>query len=448
MKYIRIPNHFTKRHCMTADGGVVFLENHRARYTHFRNGFFMNKHPFLFSILVLSLITICIETDISAPSFPDMSVYFKVSEGVIQYTIAINFLGFCLASLLYGALSDSYGRRSIMIIGNAIMVVGAVGCVFMPRVEWLLVARFIQGVGASTSAVVAFAMMADVYQGAEAVRRIGIMNSLVTTFMAVAPVAGSFINQAIGWRGNYAAVAIVSLLSWVFIALFLPETRVERSRFCLKQLGADYKKLFSNRPFMQSSCVPSLLCATYFAFIACASFLYIKTVGLTIYGYALHQGIIIGLFSIVSMFSGSIVERMGKKRAIAFGVYACAGGMVGLLLTSLLSPHRALFITLFMGIVAIGDAIVYPLIFSLSLEIFPDMKGVASSAIMAMRSFLIFAFVGLMGTVYNDELISYVCVGGLGFMPMCYFLYKFYQAGFLNEAEGAEHPDAKIAAVS
>ena len=415
---------------------------------HFRNGFFMNKHAFLFPILILSLITVCIETDISAPSFPDISDYFKVSEGVIQYTIAVNFLGFCLASLLYGALSDSYGRRSIMVIGNAIMVVGAVACVFVPSVEWLLAARFIQGVGASTSLVVAFAMMADVYQGAEVVRRIGIMNSSLTTFMAIAPVAGSFINQVVGWRGNYAVVAIVSLLSWILIALFLPETRAERSTFCLKQLGADYKRLCLSKTFMQASYVPSLLCAIYLAFIACASFLYIKTVGLTIYGYALHQGIIIGLFSIVSMFSGSIVERMGKKRAIAFGVCSCASGMVGLLLTSLFFPHTALFITIFMSIVAVGDAIVYPVIFALSLEIFPDMKGVASSAIMAVRAFLISAFVGLMGTVYNDELISYVCVGVLGFMPMCYFLYKLYKTGFLNETEIAEHPDTKIAAVS
>ena len=94
------------------------------------------------------------------------------------------------------------------------------------------------------------------------------------------------------------------------------------------------------------------------------------------------------------------------------------------------------------------DAIVYPVIFSLSLEIFPNMKGVASSAIMSVRSFLIFVFVGLMGTVYNDELISYVCVGFLGFIPMCYFLYRIYKAGLLSEVVSLPLEDIKIAARS
>ncbi len=317
----------------------------------------MKKYTYLFPILILSLVTICIETDISAPSFPDMSAYFNVSEGLIQYTIATNFLGFCIASLFYGALSDSYGRRPVMVIGNAIMVVGAIGCVFAPTIDWLLFARFIQGLGASTSLVVAFAMMADAYQGDEVVRRIGVMNSALTTFMAIAPVAGSFINQAVGWRGNYTVVALVSLLSWVLIVLFLPETRVERSTFCLKQLMKDYKVLFSSKPFMHTSYVPNLLCAIYLSFIACASFLYIKTVGLTIYGYAMHQGTIIGLFAIVSLFSGHIINYIGKKPAIAFGIYACAVGMVGLLVTSFFAPYTAILITVFMSIVAIGDAV-------------------------------------------------------------------------------------------
>jgi DHA1 family bicyclomycin/chloramphenicol resistance-like MFS transporter len=86
-----------------------------------------------------------------------------------------------------------------------------------------------------------------------------------------------------------------------------------------------------------------------------------------------------------------------------------------------------------MVLAAIGDAIVYAIIFALSLEIFPDHKGVASSAIMSARAFIIFAFVGLMGNVYNDELISYAWVCLLIFTPTCYFVFKLFQSGFLKE---------------
>lgn len=94
-------------------------------------------------------------------------------------------------------------------------------------------------------------------------------------------------------------------------------------------------------------------------------------------------------------------------------------------------------LTLSMVIVAVGDAIVYALVFSLSLEIFPDLKGVVSSAIMSLRAFLIFAFVGLMGNVYNDDLSSYAFVCLLIFAPTAYCLIRLYQVGFLDESTSA-----------
>ncbi|MES2252728.1 MAG: multidrug effflux MFS transporter [Pseudomonadota bacterium] len=392
----------------------------------------------LFPLLILSLIVCCIETDMSAPSFPDMSKHFNVSEGMIQYTIAVNFLGFCFASLLYGALSDSYGRRPIMVIGNALMVVGALGCVWSPSIEMLLAARFIQGIGASASAVVVFAMIADTYQGTESLKRIGIMNSALTIFMSVAPIAGSFINQAIGWRGNYAVVAFLSLVSWLLLVFFLPETRHERSAFSVGKLVRDYKRVFSNKTFIHASSVPSLLCAAYMAFIACAAFLYTKTFGLSLNGYALHQGIIVASFSVMSIFAGGLMSRLGKRKSVAVGMGFFTTGMLCILALGLMGSHAAIFVTIAMMLVAFGDAIVYAIIFTLSLEIFPEHKGVASSAIMSVRAFLVFAFVGLMGNVYNDELISYAWVCSLVFVPTCWCVFKLFQSGFLNETQSDE----------
>ncbi len=133
--------------------------------------------PFIF---VISLLTCCIEIDISVPSFPDISRYFNISDSLTQMTVAVNFLGFCLSSIVYGPLSDCYGRRNVMLIGNAIMLIGAIFCVFVNSIEMLLLSRFVQGFGASTSAVIVFAMIADVYDRNKAAKIIGIMNSLIT----------------------------------------------------------------------------------------------------------------------------------------------------------------------------------------------------------------------------------------------------------------------------
>jgi MFS transporter, DHA1 family, multidrug resistance protein len=228
-------------------------------------------------LLILSLITCCIEIDISVPGFPDMAKFFNVSEGAIQLTIAYNFLGFCLAGLFYGPLSDCYGRRKMMILGNGLLLIGAVGCAFAPSLFILFVSRFIQGLGASASAVVVFAMIADAYTGEKAIKLIGIMNSALTVLMAIAPIIGSFINQAVGWRGNYAIVATMSLISWLLLVFLLPETKKEFEPFHVNKVLNNYKTLFCNAKFLKSSLIPSLQCSAYFSFVACGVFLYTET---------------------------------------------------------------------------------------------------------------------------------------------------------------------------
>jgi DHA1 family bicyclomycin/chloramphenicol resistance-like MFS transporter len=354
-------------------------------------------------LLIVSLIACCIEVDISAPSFPEMSDYFGVSDGIIQLTIAYNFLGFCLSGLFYGPLSECFGRRRVMIAGNAIMLIGATGCVFAPSIDWLLLSRFIQGLGASTAAVIVFAMIADAYEGSQSVKLIGIMNSVLTILMAIAPIAGGFINKAVGWRGNYMTVAIITLLSWILLFLLLPETKTSREKLDLKKVFKDYGKLFSSQQFLSTALVPSLLCSAYMAFIACGAFLYMETYGLSILTYALHQGCVIASFSVISLFSGSITQRFGAKRCVVLGSIICAVAAFGLVVQGQLLPHTVYLMTSLMSVFCIGLALCYSVIFSASLSIFPEIKGTAASAIMSMRSLCVSLVVAASSYFYDGK---------------------------------------------
>ncbi|MBA8755792.1 multidrug effflux MFS transporter [Wolbachia pipientis] len=358
--------------------------------------------PFL---LILSLIAKFIEIDISVPSFPDMVHYFNVSEGTIQLTIAYNFLGFCIGGLFFGPLSECYGRRRIMIIGNTLLLVGAVGCVFAPSIFWLLISRFVQGLGVSTSVVV-FAIVADSYKGDEAVKFIGIMNSVLTVVMAIAPVLGSFINEIVGWRGNYATVAILCLISWVLLLLALPETKKDRDIFSLKKTIKDYRKLLSNPRFVTLSLMSSLFSAAYMSFITCGPFLYMKTFGLSSTIYALHQGAIVGCFSLISLFAGKILQKLGEIWCVISGTSVGAIGSLLLVIFSIIVPHSFYLVTLSMIIFSIGCAICQPVIFNASINVFPKIKGTASSALSFIRAFIMAIFIGLTSYIYNGQTIS------------------------------------------
>ncbi|MBV2145971.1 multidrug effflux MFS transporter [Wolbachia endosymbiont of Listronotus oregonensis] len=358
--------------------------------------------PFL---LILSLIAKFIEIDISVPSFPDMVHYFNVSEGTIQLTIAYNFLGFCIGGLFFGPLSECYGRRRIMIIGNTLLLIGAVGCVFAPSIFWLLISRFVQGIGVSTSVVV-FAIVADSYKGDEAVKFIGIMNSVLTVVMAIAPVLGSFINEIVGWRGNYATVAILCLISWVLLLFLLPETKKDRDAFSLKKIMKDYRKLLSSPRFVTLSLMSSLFSAAYMSFITCGPFLYMETFGLSSTIYALHQGAIVGCFSLISLFAGKILQKLGAIWCVISGTSVGAIGSLLLVIFSIIVPHSFYLVTLSMIIFSIGCAICQPVIFNASINVFPEIKGTASSAVSFIRAFIMAIFIGLTSYVYNGQAIS------------------------------------------
>ncbi len=357
-------------------------------------------------LLVISLLTCCVEVDISVPSFPDISDYFNISDGLTQMTIALNFFGFCLSSVFYGPLSDSFGRRKVMIIGNAIMMLGACGCAFSDSIEFLLFARLIQGIGAGTSAVVVFAMVADVYNAEKSAKLIGMMNSMITVFMSAAPIAGSFINKSLGWRGNYTTIAMISVISWIMLYCWLPETKPTLEKFELKKIRKDYTKLLFSKEFFCASITPSLVYGGWMSFVACGSFLYMETYKLPIMYYALHQGAIIGVFCITSLYCGQINNFVGIKNSVIYGTILVMFGAILLLTTAIMFDSAPYMTTISMTIFGIGAATTYPVIFAKSMDLFPDIKGTASSAIMALRSLICSIFVAISSYLYSGDLLT------------------------------------------
>ncbi len=379
-------------------------------------------HP---SLYIIALIACCIEVDISVPSFPNLVAYFNTTESLAQYTVSINFLGFFISALIIGPLADAYGRRPIMIIGNAILMIGALGCVWAPTIPTLLLARFIQGLGAATSAVVVFAMIADTCKGNKATQLIGLMNCVLTCFIAVSPIAGSYLNEAFGWRGSYAVVAFICVISWGLLILALPETLTIKKPFHLKKLFSDAKKLLKSKIFLQTSIAPSLLYASYISFITCASFLYMQTFKLSLHLYALHQALVVAIFALVSLFSGTILKHIGSSKCVGLGIGLSTLGALAFLLVSIICSS-AFLTTLTVSIFSIGFALFYPTVFTASLEIFPDIKGSATSLIMSKRAVIVALATWVMGYFYNGNstrvaLIMTISVGFSSLVSVSYY---------------------------
>lgn len=358
---------------------------------------------FLPFLLIFAMLNSCIELEISAPSFPEIMHHFSVAENIVGMTITYNLVGFCLASIIYGPLSEYYGRRKIMIIGNGILVIGAVGCVLANSIEFLLISRFIQGVGAATSAVVVSAIIADSYSHDRAANLYGIMNAIFTTIMSMAPIIGAFLTMYVGFRGNYGFVALICVSSWILLLKYLPETLKKEdrsSKFGLMEVLSNYKKLLSSRLFVAATIVPSLLYCCYLSFVAVAPFVYMNEFELSLLGYTIHQGIAVFAFAVISIIAGRVTKLCGAKNIIYFSLILCFVGSFLMVLA-----YDEYIFTLAVSIFYIGSAFLYPIIFASSLEIFPEIKGTASSAIMSIRYLLCSFATAITITLYNGHFI-------------------------------------------
>jgi DHA1 family bicyclomycin/chloramphenicol resistance-like MFS transporter len=381
----------------------------------------------LYWLIIITLLGCEMELDISVPSFPEMMRYFAVSESMIQYTISANFLGFCLASLVYGPVSEATGRRIWMLIGSSLFLIGALGCVFSPSIEWLILARFIQGVGASSALVLGFTMIVDYYRSDQVTNYIGKINAISTLFLAFAPIVGGLLNKYFSWRANFIFIAALAALSWVLIVKMLPETLQHKKTITFKNVFNDYLRLIKSKNFMIYSLVPNLLVAGYLTYLGSTAFYYIKSCEISVIEFAIHQGIVVAGFSVMSFYTGKITNKLGANNAAILGAILCVLGSLLLLLAAYYLPFQAYLVTITMCLVAIGAAFTMSVTFAQSLEFFPDLKGIASSFIQASRLLISALTVAFAGEIYDGTMLpvaSILSICNITALILTFVIYK------------------------
>lgn len=366
----------------------------------------MKLSKFFPYLLIFSGIAAAIEIDLSLPSFPDIARAFSVSEDVVEGTISLNFLGFCLSSLLYGPLSDRFGRRPILILATLLFFIGSLSCALAPTIEMILFSRFIQGLGAAGSFVIIFTMISDAYKDNEATYWVGMFNAILTGVMALAPILGGYLNFWFGWSAAYSFVAFITLVQLTLLFFYLPETRKGQS-IQLKEVLKDYSQLLSSFRFMQGSLAPTLVAGGYMAFISVIPFLYRDQLGMSLSQFSWHQAAVIASFSLMSYYANQIAIYFGDTRSALIGSFISVLSTSIVFVFSTLTEIPSVWITTpLMCLFAASCAVPFAIIFSGSLSVMPEKNGPASSLLMSMRTFVCAFTVQLAGFLYNGALFS------------------------------------------
>ncbi|SOD99088.1 multidrug effflux MFS transporter [Caenispirillum bisanense] len=320
-------------------------------------------------------------TDLYLPSLPDMTRAFDTSVSMVQLTLSVFAAGFAFGMLVYGPLSDRFGRRPLLIGGAALYVAASVVCMVAPSIEALLVGRFLQAIGACAGPVIGRAVVRDVYDRTEAARMLSYMASAMALAPAVAPMIGGALHAGFGWRANFVALTVFGIAVTVATWAMLRETNAHRDPLATRpsRLAANFGYLLKSRVFMGHTLCVALGFAGLFSFISGSSFVVIDVLGVDpqYFGFAFMAvvvGYITGAFG-----GGRLSGRLGIERLLAFGSLVAALAGVAAAGLAWAGVETVVAVILPVSIYFFGAAVLMPNGTAGAISPFPRMAGTASS---------------------------------------------------------------------
>lgn len=291
-----------------------------------------------FITMIASLMAInAIAIDIMLPALPDMGASLGVaSENARQYVLTSYFLGFGLAQLVFGPLADRFGRKLPLQVGMGIYVVAAVAAIMVTDFDMLLAARFVQGVGAASTRVLAVAIVRDLFGGR---RMAEVMSLVMMVFMAapvIAPAAGQIIILVADWHMIFLFMAVTCAAIMLWVGLRLPETLPvdRRAPLAPGKVAMAFITVVTDRISFCYALATMVVFGSLFGFIAAAQQIYVGIYGLGVW-FPVAFAIIAGVMAASSYVNSRLVQRFGMRRLshgalIAYAVATLAWWLLSL----------------------------------------------------------------------------------------------------------------------
>ena len=319
--------------------------------------------------------------DTYLPSFPAIQREFAVTPLEVQQTLTAYLVAFAMMTLFHGALSDSFGRRPVILACLVIYVLGSIGCTFAQSFPQLLFFRGAQGFSAGVGWVVGRAIVRESFPGHDAQRLLSLITMIFGLAPAAAPVIGGWLQSAFGWRAVFAFLTLFGALQLAVCWRALPETlsREKRQPFAPAPLFKTYFRLASS-PRLALLCLAAAFnFAGFFLYVAAAPAVIYGLLGLTEHHFPVLfvpgiAGIMVGAF-----LSHRMAGRVSRPRTVRIGFLVMFGAAAFNVGYHALNPAALPWTVLPYAAYAVGMALAAPSVQLLVLDLFPQNSGTASS---------------------------------------------------------------------
>tara|TARA_Y100001958_G_C21241545_1_gene569420 strand:+ start:1403 stop:2572 length:1170 start_codon:yes stop_codon:yes gene_type:complete len=313
------------------------------------------------------------------PALPVIKQKFYVTNDVAQLTLSLSMLAIAIGTLVYGPLSDKFGRKRVMLVGIIITIFGSIVCFVADSIMLLISGRFIQAFGGAVGLVLARAIVRDVYGPEEAARVIATLVMVMVVLPMMSPALGGELMQRFGFESVFIVIAFASAIAFVFLFLWLPETLAKPVPFeGVKSMLMTFSKLFASRVFCGYAFCVTFVSVVFFSFISAAPEIMVSVLKRppTEYGYYF-------IMIPAGFMTGNYVARhygrtISIDNMIAIGASIGVSGIVLALLLQTLGMSSPVALFLPIALAVFGNGITLPNAQAAAINEFPEYAGTAS----------------------------------------------------------------------
>ncbi|WP_410521150.1 multidrug effflux MFS transporter [Candidatus Tisiphia endosymbiont of Ditula angustiorana] len=365
-------------------------------------------------IIILMVIIPTLSETIYTPSLPDLAKDLKISANLAEYTLTIFLFGFAVGVLIWGNLSDFYGRKPCILTGFLIYTLSCFICYLADNINMLLAARFMQAFGASVGSVLGQAIARDIIKPAERGKMFSTIAIAIAFAPAIGPIIGGFVIKFYHWSAVFLVLIVIAIFIMVLISARLPETNLNlrTERLVIPLYKECFGKMIKDPRLLGLAFLTGAVNGILFGYFTEAPFYFISGLNILTSSF----GMISFFICIPLALGGLISKKMHKLQKTSDNIIfaaikvMCLGSLLFLLSSyfNLINKDNVtgslLQTLLWLGIIMTGITMIAPNCLSQALENYGKFAGTAASLFGFMYYIIVTSFTALMGYMHNGSL--------------------------------------------
>lgn len=346
-----------------------------------------------------------LSTDMYLPALERVKQSFATSEFYAQLSVASFFVAFALGQLLYGPLSDKFGRKKPLYAGISLFIAASLACVSFDNIYAFIFFRFLQALGGCAGVVLARAIVNDKFELHEAAAMFALMMVVGSLAPMLAPTFGGFVLEFFPWQAIFTILFALGILLFIFIFFGLDESTEIKSdaAISIAAVARDYGEILRNKEFMRYTLGFAVAMSALFAYITGSSFIFLDYYGLSERAFGAVFGINALGMTLVSALNAKLVQKREPATLLNFGLIAMFAMSLILLACSMLGlPFICFELSLFALLSSLG--FIAPNATTLAMVLFKGGRSGAASAVLGTTQFAIAGAVSfIVGAVSANE---------------------------------------------